>query len=98
MDGNSLVTALPITNILSCERRRVSTWSIVVAAQVVFLSVWCSVAHASTFNVTNGNDSGAGSLRQAILDANSAGAGPHTIDISASVTTVSVSQNLPTID
>jgi parallel beta-helix repeat protein len=33
---------------------------------------------AATFTVTNTSDSGAGSLRQAILDAN-AGAGPHTI-------------------
>jgi hypothetical protein len=40
------------------------------------------VAHASqaaTFTVTNVNDAGAGSLRQAILDANAAGVGPHTI-------------------
>lgn len=36
-------------------------------------------AQATTFPVTNTNDAGAGSLRQAILDANAAGAGPHTI-------------------
>lgn len=35
---------------------------------------------AATFTVTNTNDSGAGSLRQAIDDANSAGAGPHNIE------------------
>ena len=34
---------------------------------------------ASSFEVTNTSDAGAGSLRQAILDANSAGAGPHDI-------------------
>jgi hypothetical protein len=34
--------------------------------------------HAATFTVTNTSDSGAGSLRQAILDANGGG-GPHTI-------------------
>ena len=48
------------------------------------------VAQAATFTATNTNDSGAGSLRQAILDANAnpgldtitfgiTGAGPHTI-------------------
>ncbi len=34
---------------------------------------------AATFTVTTVADSGTGSLRQAILDANAAGAGPHTI-------------------
>jgi hypothetical protein len=34
---------------------------------------------ANNFPVTNTNDAGAGSLRQAILDANAAGAGPHAI-------------------
>src|SRR5437899_10666596 len=37
-----------------------------------------SLSRAATFTVTNTNDSGAGSLRQAILDAN-ATAGPDTI-------------------
>lgn len=52
--------------------------------------VACATADAATFTVTNTNDAGAGSLRQAILDANAAGgtntvafaipgAGPHTI-------------------
>lgn len=39
-------------------------------------------AHAATFTVTTAADAGAGSLRQAILDANAAGAGPHTIAFS----------------
>jgi len=38
-----------------------------------------AAATASTFPVTNTNDAGPGSLRQAILDANAAGAGPHSI-------------------
>ena len=38
-----------------------------------------SLAAAATFTVININDSGAGSLRQAILDAN-ANPGPDTID------------------
>lgn len=36
-------------------------------------------AKANSFPVTNTNDAGAGSFRQAILDANAAGAGPHEI-------------------
>ena len=44
---------------------------------LVLLSLSTPLA-ASTFTVTNTTDSGAGSLRQAILDANAA-AGPHTI-------------------
>lgn len=35
--------------------------------------VWAQTAWAATYTVTNGNDSGAGSLRQAILDANASG-------------------------
>jgi len=55
-------------------------------------------AAAATFTVTNTNDSGAGSLRQAITDANAGGAGPHTVafDIPGSgVQTIAVSSNLP---
>lgn len=36
-------------------------------------------SYATDFPVTNTNDSGPGSLRQAILDVNAAGSGPHTI-------------------
>ena len=44
------------------------------------LIIWESApAHAATFTVTNTNDTGPGSLRQAILDAN-ANAGTDTID------------------
>ena len=42
-----------------------------------------SSAHAATLTVTNTNDSGGGSLRQAILDAN-AGAGNDTITFNIS--------------
>ncbi|MGZ8711392.1 MAG: Calx-beta domain-containing protein, partial [Thermoanaerobaculia bacterium] len=51
--------------------------------RIRMLSVLLVVAlpvSAATFTVTNTNDSGAGSLRQAIDDANSAGVGPHTIE------------------
>ena len=38
---------------------------------VVILGLSCAVSPAATFVVTNANDAGAGSLRQALLDANS---------------------------
>lgn len=59
------------------------------------------VARAATITVTNTNDSGAGSLRQAILDANTsvgvadtiafniAGPGPHTIQPTSALPTIS---------
>ena len=53
------------------------------------------MAWAANFDVTNGNDSGAGSLRQAIFDSNAAG-GSNTITIAAG-TTVTLSQSLPMI-
>ena len=52
----------------------------------VFIGLYSS-ARATTFIVTNTNDSGAGSLRQAITDANGDGATPHTISF-----------NIPTTD
>jgi len=55
------------------------------------------LAQAATFSVTNGKNSGAGSLSQAILNANAAGAGPHTITVSAAVTTINITSNLPAI-
>lgn len=47
---------------------------------VVPLLLCLSTAKATVFTVTNTNDTGPGSLRQAILDANAAGTGPHSID------------------
>ena len=48
------------------------------------------------FTVTNTNDSGAGSLRQAILDSNAAG-GSNTIEFDASLTgqTITILSTLP---
>src|SRR5690349_23270881 len=57
-------------------------------------------ALAATFTVTNANDSGAGSLRQAITDANGAGAGPHSVTFSitgSGVHAIALSSALPTI-
>jgi len=68
------------------------------AAVVVLLA--SSPSRATTFTVTNTLDSGAGSLRQAITDANAGGAGPHTIAFSIAgggVHTISTTTGLPTI-
>ncbi|RCK38630.1 hypothetical protein, partial [Thalassospira xiamenensis] len=46
-------------------------------------------AQAATFNVTNTADSGAGSLRQAIFDANAAG-GSNTIDVQNGLGTITL--------
>lgn len=54
-------------------------------------------ANATDFFVTNGNNAGAGSLRQAILDANADAAGaPHTITFTYTGV-VNVTASLPTI-
>lgn len=55
-----------------------------------------SFAHAATFTVSNLNNAGAGSLRQAILDANGAGGGGHNINFSVSGT-IYLSSHLPVI-
>jgi len=54
-------------------------------AVVLLLATWPGVAYCTGFAVYNGNDSGAGSLRQAILDAN-ANPGPDTISWFTSMT------------
>jgi hypothetical protein len=64
---------------------------------VLTLSVGAPVAYAATFTVTNTNDSGAGSLRQAISDANAA-AGPDTITFSVTGTITLTSGQLGITD
>jgi hypothetical protein len=57
-------------------------------------------AAAATFSVTNTNDSGAGSLRQAITDANGAGAGPHSVTFNitgSGVHAIALASAVPTI-
>src|SRR5215467_3245129 len=64
----------------------------------VLLGFFAGVVGGTTFTVINTDDSGAGSLRQAITDANGAGAGPHTIafDIpGAGVHTITLASSLP---
>ncbi|MEQ6119680.1 invasin domain 3-containing protein, partial [Reichenbachiella sp. MALMAid0571] len=54
---------------------------------------------ATDITVTTINDSGAGSLRQAITDINAAGAGPHSIvfDVALSGSTITILSDLPII-
>src|SRR5438093_4955290 len=52
---------------------------ILILATAVAIIAPLHYVRAAGFTVTNTNDSGSGSLRQAILDANSNGATPHTI-------------------
>ena len=58
-------------------------------------------AFSSTYTVTNNSDNGAGSLRQAIIDANSTPANPNQIVFNASLTggnTITLSSFLPFIE
>lgn len=52
-------------------------------AAAITLALGVSHAHATTFNVTNNDDSGPGSLRQALIDAAADSNIPHTINLSA---------------
>src|SRR5207248_6744963 len=57
-------------------------------------------AQAATFTVTNTNDSGAGSLRQAMLSVNATAGGPHTISFNipgAGPHVIQPSTSLPTM-
>jgi hypothetical protein len=59
-----------------------------------------STAQANTYSVSNTADSGAGSLRQAILDSNSPAAGTHTINFSGTFPdngVIAISSDLPLI-
>src|SRR5688500_15131573 len=46
---------------------------------LVILLLFSVLLRAAGFPVTNTNDAGPGSLRQAIIDVNAAGGGPHSI-------------------
>jgi len=63
----------------------------------ISLALAASGAHAATFSVTSSDDAGPGTLRQAIVDANSQ-AGPHVIEMSAiSGDTIALKSDLPHI-
>src|SRR4051812_20283085 len=73
--------------------RWIGAFGVLVAVAMAFGAT--QVSRAATFTVTNTNDSGAGSLRQAILDANST-AGQDTISITATGT-ITLASNLPLV-
>lgn len=60
-------------------RYRTTFLIILILALAVLIAGPVRLVWAATFTVTNTLDSGAGSLRQAIVDANASGATPHTI-------------------
>jgi len=77
-------------------------WSVAATRLLVSLAALAISRHAAatTFTVINTNDSGAGSLRQAILDAQGAGPGPHTIAFNipgSGVHGISLANGLPAI-
>jgi hypothetical protein len=75
-----------------------STWTNGSVEQVLLGGLGKPALPASTFTVTNNNDSGAGSLRQAILDANaSPGADRITFSIGSGLQTISPASPLPDI-
>ncbi len=79
--------------------RKHSHHALFTAVVLIVLTGWLGqVAYAATFVVTNTNDSGAGSLRQAILNANAA-SGPDTItfQIGSGPRTISLLSELPSI-
>lgn len=63
---------------------------------IVLFVLMGSLARANNFVVSNGNNTGAGSLRQAILDANADPAAPHTITFTVSGV-INITTSLPTI-
>ena len=75
------------------------SWTVILALlALTFSAVGVTPAHAATFTVTNLNDSGAGSLRQAVIDANAA-AGADTINFAPSLgtATIALASMLPDI-
>jgi hypothetical protein len=67
------------------------------SAITALLLTFTSASWAANFTVSNTNDTGAGSLRQAMADAVAAGTGPHVINASGVTGTVSLQSALPTI-
>ena len=61
---------------------------------VLGLSTWWTPARAASFSVSNVNDSGPGSLRQALIDAAAPGADTITITATGTITLLS---NLPAV-
>jgi predicted outer membrane repeat protein len=100
--------ALAITTLASLQRLRLTSdagsWirgrlraALALGVLVLTLSVGAPVANAAIFTVTNTNDSGPGSLRQAVLDANLL-PGPDTITFSVIGTITLTSGELTVTD
>src|SRR5699024_8664605 len=67
-------------------------------AAAIGLALAASGAQAADFDITSADDAGAGTLRQAIVDANGL-PGPHTLDFSPiSGQTITLAANLPQIN
>src|SRR5215471_11799457 len=64
--------------------------TVLLTATAAVVGPLASTAGAATFNVTNNHDSGAGSLRQALLDA-AAASGPDTVSVQAGLGTITLS-------
>lgn len=69
--------------------------AVIILLTPLFL-LFSSRLHATNFTVTNGNNAGVGSLRQAILDANADAAAPHTITFTVSGV-INITTSLPAI-
>src|SRR5436190_6666983 len=76
------------------NRRVFRCWHSYLAYVIAALLLNATSARAATITVSNGNDSGSGSLRQAIVDASPG----DTINFAPSVTTVSLSSDELVID
>src|SRR3954451_9983592 len=68
-----------------------------VCTAVALCLLLAATASAATYTVTNTNDSGAGSLRQAITDANNAGSGTVAFSIGSGVQTIIPLSALPDV-
>ena len=79
----------------SCVNRRLfRSWRFYLSCVIGALLLSATDAPAATITVTNGNDSGSGSLRHAILDASPG----DTINFAPSVTTVTLTSGELVID
>ncbi|HEV7780017.1 MAG TPA: LamG-like jellyroll fold domain-containing protein [Chitinophagaceae bacterium] len=67
-----------------------------IATTIFFLLGSLTVLNATNFVVTNGNNAGAGSLRQAIMDANADVSAPHNITFTVTGV-INITSSLPTI-
>src|SRR6266576_3398259 len=71
------------------NRRVFRCWRFYLACVIAALLLNATDARAATITVSNGNDSGSGSLRQAVVDASSG----DTINFAPSVTTVNLTSD-----